>query len=86
MRRLTPLQVRALSAVSWGSEHFGALVVGGEAPRRVVAALARRGLVKDVGAVAICDGDGVTIQPERYRTGFAITEAGALEIKRADKP
>jgi hypothetical protein len=42
--------------------------------------------VKDVGAVAICDGDGVTIQPERYRTGFAITEAGALEIKRADKP
>jgi hypothetical protein len=47
-------------------------------------ALVARGLVKDAGFAVACDGDGFALQPERYRQGWTITEAGkkALEAER----
>lgn len=73
----------ALRAVAWGTEHFGSLATGGNVRKRDMIALEKKGLVEDVGPVAMCDGDGFTIQPERYRQGWKITEAGkkALEAE-----
>jgi len=80
---MTPLQRRVLRSVAWGTEHFGALVTGGSSPRRVVRRLVAMGLVKSVGMVAVCDGDGFLVHPERYREGFAITDAGEVALEDA---
>lgn len=69
-------QRAALESVAWGTEHFGALVTGESTRAEVVRSLHAKGLVKDAGMVAVCDGDGYLLQPERYRQGWAITEAG----------
>lgn len=80
---LTRKQRDVLETVAWGTENFGALVTGRNTPVSVVRALVRKGLVKDAGMVAVCDGDGFTIQPERYRQGWAVTEAGAAALKES---
>lgn len=40
------------------------------------------GLIEDAGAVALVDGDGFTIQPERYRQAWKLTPAGIAEVER----
>lgn len=80
---MTPKQRDALETVAWGTEHFGALATGGATRLRDVVALFRLGLVTDAGMVALCDGDGFTIQPERYRQGWKITEAGKKALEAA---
>jgi hypothetical protein len=81
---MTKNQMRALRNVSWGSEHFGAFCTGRETRKRDVLALVAQGLVADAGMVAVCDGDGFLLRPERYRQGWEITDAGkkALEAER----
>lgn len=78
--KLTRRQLSALEKVAWGTEHFGALVTGRQTPVSVVRALLKKGLVKDAGMVAVCDGDGFLLQPGRYRQGWAITAAGKAAL------
>lgn len=73
---ITPHQQSALERVAWGTEHFGSLVTGRMTRKRTVISLFRRGLVADAGMVAVCDGDGFLLVPERYRQGWKITPAG----------
>lgn len=82
--KLSDRQTVALRAVAWGTEHFGALVAGGETQKRIVAALARKGLVEGVGDVLVCDGDGFAVHPERYRPGWRITAAGKKALADID--
>lgn len=49
---------------------------------RTMRKLAARGLVKDAGATVVVDGDGFTKMPERYRTGWELTDPGAAEVER----
>lgn len=65
-----------LSQIAWGEKHFGSIVTGRALPRRDVMREVAAGNVESVGLAAICDGDGFTIQPERYREGFRFTAAG----------
>lgn len=81
--KLTDKQWSALEAVGWGTKHFGALVSGRSHHRNTLVALATKGLVRLVNQVLVCDGDGFSIQPERYRDGWTLTEAGKLLLQRA---
>lgn len=74
--KMTARQRESLERVAWGTEHFGALVTGRVTRSRDVLALHSLGLVRDAGMVAMCDGDGYLLQPERCRQGWAITDAG----------
>lgn len=74
-------QRAALETVAWGTEHFGALVTGSNTRASVVRSLLAKGLVKDAGMVAVCDGDGFLLIPERYRQGWAITNAGKKALE-----
>jgi hypothetical protein len=70
-----------LETVAWGEEHFGSVTTGGPLRKRDVDAAIRKGLVVEVGAVTLCDGDGFTIHPERYRTGYRLTAAGRRQVR-----
>lgn len=85
MVELTKKQRQALRSVAWGTKHFGSLMTGRETSRRTVLALVKRGLCESVGMVAMCDGDGFLVQPERYREGFAITKAGKKLLRQIDR-
>ena len=78
---MTKAQRRALEKVAWGTEHFGAFCTGRQTRLRDVAALEEQGLVACVGWVAVCDGDGFLLQPERYRRGWKITAAGKAALE-----
>lgn len=69
-------QLDALETVAWGMDHFGAILTGRGIRLRVVRALMRKGYVESAGSVAVCDGDGFMVQPERWREGFRLTESG----------
>jgi hypothetical protein len=79
---LTEKQHSALEAVAWGTEHFGALVSGRSHHRRTLVALATKGLVRLTSQVAVCDGDGFLLQPERYRDGWTLTEKGKALLRQ----
>jgi hypothetical protein len=81
---MTEAQRYALERVAWGTEHFGALVTGRMTRKTTVLRLFRKGLVADAGMVVMCDGDGFTIQPERYRQGWKITRAGLKALKDSE--
>jgi hypothetical protein len=78
---MTRAQWRALCKVAWGTEHFGALVTGRATRKEKVHALQALGLVSDGGMVAVCDGDGFLLQPQRYRRGWKITETGKKALE-----
>jgi hypothetical protein len=81
---LTRRQEAALREVAWGTEHFGALVTGGATRHRDVDSLFKKKLVADAGAVLVCDEDGFVRQPERYRQGWKITDAGKKALTDID--
>lgn len=81
--RLTQKRMAALRQVAWGAEHFGALVTGRTTRKRDVVALFNLGLVADAGFVAMCDGDGFLLQPERYRQGWKLTAKGKAALALA---
>lgn len=78
---MTKRQFAALRQVAWGTNHFGALVTGRVTRLADVLALHALGFVADAGMVAVCDGDGFLLQPERYRQGWKITEAGKKALE-----
>ena len=65
--------------LDWAAHNarFGWLFTTGRTHRRAtVQRMIALGLVRSVGEVVMVDGDGYTKQPERYREGFELTEAG----------
>jgi 23S rRNA C2498 (ribose-2'-O)-methylase RlmM len=82
--KLTRRQEEVLRRVAWGTENFGALVTGRMTPVAVVRALMKKDLVADAGMVAVCDGDGFLVQPERYRQGWKITGEGKAVLKEVE--
>jgi hypothetical protein len=73
---LTTKQLLAMRSIAWGQRHFGALVTGRVTTRATVRALERKSLACSAGTVAVCDGDGFLVQPQRYREGFRLTAQG----------
>lgn len=80
---MTKRQRAALESVALGTEHFGALVTGHVTRKSDVLRLYAIGYVADAGMVAICDGDGFVLQPERYRQGWKVTDAGKKALGTA---
>lgn len=69
-----------LEWIQWAETHFGSLVTSREVPRRDVLRCVKRGLVKSVGPVPLCDADGFRLAPERYREGFILTDRGRAAL------
>jgi hypothetical protein len=82
---LRPRDLDRLETVEWGERNFGSLITSRQFPRRDMLRLVGRGLVRSIGLVAVCDGDGAHVDPERWREGFVLTEAGreAVADRRA---
>lgn len=71
-----------LETVEWGEQNFGSVVTGGPLRKRDIDAAISKGLVTNIGRVHLCDDDGFTIQPERYRDGYRLTPKGREELQR----
>lgn len=69
-----------LELIEWGEKHFGSITTNRQLPRRDMLRCVQVGLAKSQGQVAMCDGDGGLIQPERYREGFILTGRGRSAI------
>lgn len=78
---MKPIGVLAESA--WAEHYFGSLASGGDLRRRDIMRCVQLGWMQSVGMTAMCDGDGFTIQPEHYREGFTMTEAGRTALRAA---
>lgn len=63
-----------LNAIAHAEDEFGALVTGGAIERRDVVRAINAGLVRYVGIVQVCDGDG--FQTGREAPGYRLTEEG----------
>lgn len=74
-----------LEAIEWAEDEFGSLITTRQFPRRAILRLVERGLVRSAGLVTVLDGDGGMVEPERFREGFKLTDAGkqALTFFRA---
>lgn len=74
-----------LETVEWGEKNFGSVVTGGGLTKRNIDSAISKGLVKRAGRVTLCDDDGFTIQPERYREGYRLTAKGRRMLKAFKK-
>ena len=73
-------QVELLQTVDWAERMFGSLTTNRQCPRRDVMRAIDAGLVKSAGMVQLCDDDGASLDPERYREGFKLTVAGKVRL------
>lgn len=73
---LSRTQRDAIETLQWAMEHFGALITNRHVTRRTVVQLVNKGVAESIGQCIMCDGDGFTLYPERYREGFRLTEFG----------
>ena len=74
-----------LESVAWGQKNFGSLCSGGPVRLRDLRRAIKAGLVQSQGQVALCSPDGGTLDPERFREGFVLTESGAQELARIEE-
>ncbi|HET7321863.1 MAG TPA: hypothetical protein VFI96_05150 [Longimicrobiaceae bacterium] len=81
-REIPTRDLDRLETVAWGEENFGSLTTNRAFPRRTMLRLVKRGLVRSVGPVLLCDDDGFTAEPEREREGFVLTDAGRAAVER----
>ncbi len=59
----------------------GAALLTGRTSRATVARqCVERGWLADSGPVVVLDGDGFTLEPERYRHGYLLTDAGRTAL------
>jgi hypothetical protein len=72
--KLTPKQSSALAHVRWACEHFDGASTGGAFTARIARSLEAKGLIEDGGDGVMVDGDGFTIQPERWRRLWKLRE------------
>lgn len=75
-----------LSLTEWGMEHFSGITTNRALPKRDMMRAVEAGLCRSIGSHPLCDGDGFTIYPERYREVYVLTDKGfdALEAKYAE--
>jgi hypothetical protein len=69
-----------LESIAYAEGDYGSLVTGGPVRRRDVLRAVERGLAQSVGLVRVLDDDGHPSEPERFREGFRLTEAGRRGI------
>lgn len=81
---MTRTTLDVLQALAWGEKHFGSLTTGRTIRLRDMRRCIESGLAESVGPVVLCDGDGYTIEPERYRAGYRMTEAGRAVLAAAE--
>lgn len=81
--RISRGEFDALEGLEWGEQNFGSLLTSRVHPRRDMMKLIARGWATSLGDVVVCDGDGFSLQPERYREGFVMSPQGRLVLARA---
>lgn len=77
---LTPSVASLLDQFEWGEEHFGSLLTGRTVRRDQVRRAVAAGVVESAGMVVVCDDDGFAREPERWREGFKLTDAGRAAL------
>lgn len=66
-------------------ERFGWRALSGRVAKRGAAnSLVAKGLLTFAGQARVVDGDGYALQPERYRDGWELTDAGRAASKAID--
>jgi len=61
------------------------LTTDGSTRKATVLSLVAKGLVRELDElVVMCDGDGFHKEPERYRVGYELTDAGRMHVARID--
>jgi hypothetical protein len=82
---VTPRDLDRLESIEWGEDNFGSLTTNRQFPRRAMLRLVDMGLARSIGQVVACDDDGWQVEPEQFREGFVLTEAGrkAVAARRA---
>ena len=76
-----PKHLQILQAMQRREEHGMATLTNRRLPLRTMKHLESLGLVKDAGPVAVCDGDGFIVQPERYRVGWTLTQMAEAIVR-----
>jgi hypothetical protein len=75
-------QARALREARRLDRHEMCLTTSRSHPRAVVDACVAAGWLSELPEpVVVCDGEGFTIQPERWRTGYVLTDAGRAVVE-----
>lgn len=73
-------ELEFLSYVAEGEVHFAGMGTGRTFRKATAEALVVRGLLEKFDAV-VCDGDGFTLEPERWRAAYKLTDAGVVELR-----
>lgn len=81
MNALTKAQRRALEHAAHCAKFGWAFATGQSVTKKAVDALVQKGLVRDAGEAAMVDGDGFTIQPERWRQCWELTDEGRRVVE-----
>lgn len=84
MDGMTNAMANCLSTTAWGMRHFGGIVTNRQLRKSVMRRCVQAGLCRCVGLVAVCDGDGFTIRPERYRLGYVLTKRGEAALRELE--
>ena len=71
-----------LETVEWGMVHFGSVCSNSQLPLRDIKRAIEARLVRCIGDVPLCDGDGYALVPERYSKGYVLTRIGKSTLKR----
>jgi hypothetical protein len=79
--RPTASQMAALVEARRLERHEMSLTTGRRVRLAVVESCVAVGWLEDIGPVAMCDGDGFTLMPERYRTGYLLTSEGRALVE-----
>ena len=72
--------VDVLEWLEWAEQNFGSLATSRQVRRRDVLRLINEGLAKSIGQAVLCDDDGWPLDPERYREGYVLTDAGRAKL------
>jgi hypothetical protein len=70
-----------LETIADAEDHYGSLVTGAGCSRRDVMRCLDAGLVQSAGLVVVCDDTNTPSEPERWREGFKLTQAGRLLLR-----
>ena len=78
-------QIDVLETIDWSEGNFGSLVTNRQCSRRDVLRAVKNGLAKSIGQVLMCDDDGFHLDPERFREGFVLTDAGKELLEQSNE-
>ena len=69
-------RIETLEAIADVLRHFDAAITCNQLPRRDVIRLVNAGLAESVGPIEVMGDDDYPAEPEIYREGFRLTDAG----------